>query len=44
MLYRQTLGFYFIFKAVLKEEIDFWCCNFEVHLSHFVTKIGMKQT
>ena len=43
MLCRQTCSFYSIFKAVLKEEIDFWCRNVEAHLSRFVTKIGMEQ-
>jgi hypothetical protein len=43
MLYEQTCHFYVNFNAVLKEEIDFWCCNFKVHLSRFVTKIGMEQ-
>jgi hypothetical protein len=33
MLYEQTCGFYFIFKAVLKEEIDFWfeICSYLFH-------------
>ena len=43
MLCGQTSSFYSIFKAVLKGEIDFWCRNFETHLSCFVIKIGVEQ-
>ena len=37
MLYEQTYGLYFIFKAVLKVEIDFWYCIAIFH-AYFMTR------